>query len=464
MNGAVGKSRKKATRKPPTRGRATPRTAPSADAVGLSELTAALAARASLPLTSSTAPAPAPRRVGAGRRPDASRNTSVTAAVVRQVNGTEADPPTLRAPVSKVQAASAAGCAETAADHVEGDAVGLSATHWLDLDESDIPPNGSVAIRFVGQRVGTDDQDPRDRFERLEQVDGLLPGSGRVSITTKVVGISPGQWHVTAAPTAGITAATSSPAGRFGLPTTRQITRTRLAPLLHGPGVRQAAWPALVLLGVLVALATQALLVQRAGGNWSAGLAVSAAAVIIGYLGAKAWYLVLHRQGPRKFVPAGTCIQGFLLAGFGTLAIGSALTGAAAGLLLDASTPGLFFAMFTGRPGCFLGGCCVGRPTMSRWGLWSSDRRIGVRRIPVQLLEAAIALALGLATIALFLSGPLPLPGALFVGTVAAYTLGRQLLFPLRREPRQTSSGRLITLAAAGLVVAGAVLASALAA
>ncbi|MBW0113545.1 prolipoprotein diacylglyceryl transferase, partial [Pseudonocardia sp. KRD-182] len=173
-------------------------------------------------------------------------------------------------------------------------------------------------------------------------------------------------------------------------------------------------------------------------------------------------YLALHRQNLRKFIPAGTCIQGFLLGGFGTLAVGSLLTGAPVGLLLDATAPGVFLAMAIGRPGCFLGGCCVGRPTSSRWGLWSSDRRIGVRRIPVQLVEAAMALGIGIGTLALFLAGPLPLPGALFVGAVAAYTVGRQLLFPLRREPRRTSTGRLLTLAAAGLVVVAAVLASVL--
>lgn len=75
-----------------------------------------------------------------------------------------------------------------------------------------------------------------------------------------------------------------------------------------------------------------------------------------------------------------------------------------------------------------------------------------------------MAFAIGIGTLALFSSGPLPLPGALFVGAVAAYTVGRQLLFPLRYEPRRTSAGRLLTLAAAGLVVVAAVLASVLAA
>jgi phosphatidylglycerol:prolipoprotein diacylglycerol transferase len=59
----------------------------------------------------------------------------------------------------------------------------------------------------------------------------------------------------------------------------------------------------------------------------------------------------------------------------------------------------------------------------------------------VQLLEAATSLLIAGAALTLVLTGPLPLPGALFVGAFAVYTLGRQLLFPLRAEPRRTSAG-----------------------
>lgn len=390
----------------------------------------------------------------------AQRDTSTSAdpiAVGVQNQTVTAAPVAREDAVPTAEAVTAGGCAAKLADDLGSDQVGLAATYWLEPDEHVRTTSEPVTIRFVGQRVGATGLDPRDRFDRTEQVEGLPPGSGRVSITTKVVGVNAGQWQIAAAPVAGVTG------GPYGQPVRRVTTRTRLAPLLHGPGVRQAAWPALVLLGVLVALVTQALLLQRSVGAWAGAMTVSVVAVVVGYLAAKLWYLALHRQGLRKFIPAGTCIQGFLLGGFGTLAVGSLLTGAPVGLLLDATAPGVLLAMAIGRPGCFLGGCCVGRPTSSRWGLWSSDRRIGVRRIPVQLLEAAMAFAIGIGALALFLAGPLPLPGALFVGAVAAYTVGRQLLFPLRREPRRTSAGRLLTLTAAGVVVVAAALASVLA-
>ncbi|MFC4949253.1 prolipoprotein diacylglyceryl transferase family protein [Pseudonocardia sp. GCM10023141] len=439
----------------------------------LTRLTSALAAREGRAVTSAhpsgfvAGPAPLTRRPndpvetgpsgGEGPHRGAPVPTIITPAGVMPT-------PAARAREATVQAVAVAGCAEKLADGLPGDAVGLAATYWLDVDELALVSTTSATVRFVGRRVGADGDDPKDRFDRTEQLDGLLPGSGRVSITTKVVGVRPGQWQVTASAAVGDTARPAGVATRIRPAVARLTALTRPVALLHGPGVRPWVWPVLVLLGVLVALATQALLLQRGTGQWGSAAGFSVAAVVVGYLAAKIWYLVLHRQGLRKFVAAGTCIQGFLLGGFGTLGLGSLLVGTPVGVLLDATTPGVFLAMTMGRPGCFLGGCCAGRPTLSRWGLWSSDRRIGVRRIPVQLLEAAISLLIAVAALALVLAGRLPLPGALFVGALAIYTVARQLLFPLRGEPRRTSAGRLLTLAAAALVAVLAVLGSLLAA
>jgi phosphatidylglycerol:prolipoprotein diacylglycerol transferase len=108
--------------------------------------------------------------------------------------------------------------------------------------------------------------------------------------------------------------------------------------------------------------------------------------------------------------------------------------------------------MASGRPGCFLTGCCAGRPTSSRWALWSSDRRLGIRRFPVQLVEAVLALLIGLAGLVLVLTVEPPVEGAIFIGAIAAYAFCRQLLFPLRIESH-TSRGRTPTMAISGLVL-----------
>ncbi|MDQ2706476.1 MAG: hypothetical protein M3Z25_02055 [Actinomycetota bacterium] len=54
----------------------------------------------------------------------------------------------------------------------------------------------------------------------------------------------------------------------------------------------------------------------------------------------------------------------------------------------------------------------------------------------------------------------MPLPGALSVGAAAVYTLCRQILFPVRHEPRRTSFGRQLTLVLAAVVAVAAVVAS----
>ena len=68
----------------------------------------------------------------------------------------------------------------------------------------------------------------------------------------------------------------------------------------------------------------------------------------------------------------------------------------------------------------------------------------------MQLFEAGIALTAGLgALVADSLRAPVH-AGLVFVGGLSAYTLGQQLLFPLRDIARQTRRGRsgMITLTA----------------
>ncbi|SFB62568.1 phosphatidylglycerol:prolipoprotein diacylglycerol transferase [Amycolatopsis marina] len=310
-----------------------------------------------------------------------------------------------------------------------------------------------MTVRFVGTRVGAEGtDDARDRFEQTERVDGLAAGTGPVALTTRVSGINAGEWRVTASP---VTRPGATPAVT-GLSRRVITTKTVFGQLAQGPAVRLAAWPLLVGLGAVVAIALQALLAARVGINVAAVLAVSLVGCLLGFVGGKVWYLVLHRRHPRTFLTAGACIQGFLVVALGVIALGAALLRLPPGTLLDVTTPGVFFGMALGRPGCFLTGCCAGRPTSSRWGLRSSDRRLAIRRCPVQLLEATAALAIGVVSLALVLAAPPPLPGAIFVGSLAAYTFCRQLLFPFRTESR-TSRGRTVTMVASGLVLVGVV-------
>jgi phosphatidylglycerol:prolipoprotein diacylglycerol transferase len=183
---------------------------------------------------------------------------------------------------------------------------------------------------------------------------------------------------------------------------------------------------------------------------------ITALAVAVGLAGAKGGYVVLHR-GRRS---GGWALQaGILLGGLLAIGLGAAVYPLArAGVYFNVAAPGVLLGLAIGRPGCVLAGCCAGRPTSSRWGMWSSDGRLGIRRIPAQLLEALLALVVGLAALAVVvLAGP-GRPGAVFIGALAAYTLGRQFLLPLRAESRRTRSGRLVTIAVAALALVAAVI------
>ena len=336
----------------------------------------------------------------------------------------------------------------------------LGVTYWFDA-----APDGDpypATVRFVGHRRGLEARPgPRDTFVVTESVERVVPGSGRVSVTARIAEISAGQWNVNAMLIAPHHSTTK------GRPSGRQLTRrtasasgaTGFGPVIgvRAPGARLGAWPALVGVGVAVAFIVQSRLAASAHLRVGQTLWVSLVASVVGLLGARIYYLAEQRPRvrfqARALLTAGMCIQGFVLGTLVAVSIGALVAGLSVGRFLDVTAPGLLFGMSIGRWGCFLGGCCAGRPTASRWGLWSSDRRVGTRRVPTQLLESVVAFAVGLVAWLAVRRGTAVPAGAVFVGAIAAYTLGRQLLLPLRDLPRKTRYGRGLVAALAAAVV-----------
>lgn len=338
-----------------------------------------------------------------------------------------------------------------AVEDAEPQALGL--TYWFDAPADG--PVGPLTVAFAGRRTDVAGPlGPNDTFAVRATVDAVAPGSGRTALTTRVVGIPAGTWRVTATP----------------VPPERQRSQPRDAATAQGatvfapiarvraPGARLGAWPALVALGTALALVVQVVLAPRFGLPATRVLSVTLVACLVGLVGAKVYYLVTHRHDPTALLVAGMSLQGFVLVSIAMLAGGAALADLPVVSVLDLVSPGLLFGMAVGRLGCFFGGCCAGRPTSSRWGLWSSDRRIGTRRIPVQLIESAVAALLGSLALVLVVMAETP-RGTVFVAAVASYTLARQLLFPLRAIPRSTAYGRpvMIVASASALLVDAAV-------
>lgn len=350
-------------------------------------------------------------------------------------------------PAPQRQPAQAPAAPRAAADDAPTDGApamyGVGATYWLDGDE----PGAPAVVQFVG--TGVEGENRGIRFVRQVSVPELPAGAGRASVTVSVRELPAGTWHVQAQAVDQL----GRPVGAAQY----EDVQTKLWPFVRGPGVRPMAWPGLVLLGVILAVTIQALLVSAEGLDARAAAFSAVAAAIVGYLTAKVGFMLVHRVPPSEFATAGTLIQAFLVGAFGSLLGFAWLAGLPLLQLLDLTTPGVFAAMALARPGCWLGGCCAGRPTASKWGLWSSDRRVGVRRVPVQLMESALAAAVAVISLVLVVAVDQRPYGAVLVLSASMYTLGRQLLFPLRTEGRLTSRGRTLTLAGASVATVASI-------
>ena len=339
----------------------------------------------------------------------------------------------------------------------------LGVTYWFDAEPVGEPYTMTVHLRGRLVKGPEGESDPasaagRREFTTVATLEDVLPGSGRISLTTRVANVAAGEWEVDATPVRPGAAGAGSAWVEVrspSLPRGRATGPTAFAPLVRnlGPGVHLGAWPSLVGTGFVLALLVQAALADRLGLAWLPLLALTLGASALGLLGAKSYFLVTHPKEPRTLTTPGLSVQGFVIATLGVLLAGSAVLDLDLGAALDTTGPALLVGMAVGRLGCLLGGCCTGRPTTSRWGIWSSDRRIGVRRIPVQLFESSVAAALAVLATAAALWAPGRGSGLVLVSSLAAYVLGRQILFPLRSVPRATTHGRTVTLVTASVVL-----------
>jgi phosphatidylglycerol:prolipoprotein diacylglycerol transferase len=312
---------------------------------------------------------------------------------------------------------------------------------------------------------------PGDTFTQEETYHDIAPGSGPVAVTAEVRGVNPGTWSVTARPVSRAVvgqsrpAAMPEPAAPGRVPWPRRVTvqagphsTVHTASTLRSkvPGVIRYAYACLVVLGVLTGLAIEGVLLAAGHYPVLRPELLSVAAVAAGVIGGKAWYAAV--SGGKW---DGWCIQGFV-GGAAVVVAAVAVVGPGVpkGAFLAASTPALLIGMGIGRHACFWAGCCTGRPTASRWGIWSSDRRLGCRRMPVQLYEAWTALVVGAASLGVILALGLSRSGAVGVMALAAYTLVRQGILSFRDEPRHWRYGRAVTasLAAAALIAGVVVL------
>lgn len=344
----------------------------------------------------------------------------------------------------------------------------VSATYWFEPRPE--PLIQSATIQLVGRRLEADSPPrPGDEFVHEQTLSEVLAGSGPIAVTAKVRDVNPGEWDIKARllpqaqaelhwagsaikpppPTPVFRASWSWRRWRLS-PGPALPVSTCLAPLVRPPAVVLGSWAVFVPLGIVVALIIQPVVMAAARLQVSHILMVSLLALLAGAIGAKAWYMALHWREHRW---EGWAVGGFLAGAGIALPVLLVLLRIPMGEFLDGSAPSLMFGLAVGRLGCFFTGCCAGRPTASRFGVWSSNRSIGARRVPAQLLESASALIIGLPVLAALLTSG-SRHGSLFVAAFAAYTLIRQALLLVREERGQSLFGIAAVSAIAAIALA----------
>ncbi len=331
----------------------------------------------------------------------------------------------------------------------EAEPQALVVSHRFDPGPGGAPPY-TATIRLTGRRRGVvGAPTPEDAFSTTETVVGVVPGSDPMSTTTWVYGIASGEWDVTAEVIGPERARAANPTAlsavgwswrRWAMVGVAGPAKTRwalTAPLAAAPGVMTGSFLAAATIALLGAVAAQPLFLTHHGVSVGPAILASVLAMIIGVAGAKTWYMVL--KGPsRATLREGWSVDGFLVSAPVVAVVTGLLLGVPTGGYLDAIAPTIFLAVAVGRVGCFLTGCCAGRITTGP-GIWSSDRRVGARRIPAQLIESAVGVTLSILTSALVLGRVAQGTGLVFVGSVVLYAVVRQGLLRLRAESRRFS-------------------------
>lgn len=349
----------------------------------------------------------------------------------------------------------------------------LAVTYWFDPP---LHPNvSSYTIQITGKRIDlTGRPQPADQFVHLESVDGVVDGSGPVAVMAKIHGVNPGKWDVRAKmvpschvvkgqqPSATGTRHVVLPVFRatwswkkWNLSAASEVPiNTCRAPFAQPPAVILGSWAALVAVGIVSALFVQMWVAESLNLNVVSVLIASFVGILTGAIGAKGWFMVLHLDERRR---EGWCIQGMVAGIVVVFPILLTILHQPVATVLDASTPSIMLGLAIGRLGCFFTGCCAGRSTGSLLGVWCSDRRVGMRRIPVQLMESTVALLVGATALSLIHVRHTQ-HGALFVAALSAYTLARQGLLRLRQERRKSSFGGPLTAVIAALVLSVALI------
>lgn len=167
-------------------------------------------------------------------------------------------------------------------------------------------------------------------------------------------------------------------------------------------------------------------------------------ASIFGFLGAKVMYCIVEWDSFIKNPASFLSSSGFVVYGGitgGLLAVLIYLKIKKANFLdyVDLCIPSVALAQGFGRIGCFLAGCCYGKPTEAWYGIAFTNSQFapnGIKLIPAQLVSAG-ANFLNMAVL-LFIAKHTKKRGTVISCYIMFYSIGRYLIEMLRSDERGT--------------------------
>jgi len=233
--------------------------------------------------------------------------------------------------------------------------------------------------------------------------------------------------------------------------------------LVSWRGVEVPSYTAMLYLGCVAGTLVGAVVAGSAGLERSRFAFTTVVLLIPALAGSRLWFVLEHlsvyRREPGRIwrrSEGGSALHGGFLLSLALSVPLLALVQLPFWAYWDAASFTLLIGIAFTRIGCVMHGCCAGRPTSGRVGVWLPDHRgVWQRRVPTQLLEAAWATLV--LTGAFIAHAGRPAAGAVFFGALAASGAGRLLLETTRLTAG--SAGSKANIAVSALMVLGGTIA-----
>lgn len=237
--------------------------------------------------------------------------------------------------------------------------------------------------------------------------------------------------------------------------------------LFHCLGRPVYSYSAMLYLGTVLGIYAQLFAEASVGLETASTLTATLLLFVFSLTGARLLHVLanwpIYRGRPRRvfrFSSGGASMYGGLLLAVPLSIPLLAALGKPFATFWDTASFTILLGMIITRVGCFLNGCCAGRPTSGWWGVNLPDcSGTWRRRIPAQILEIAWGSAVLAGAVLAW--GRLPFAGALFLYTIGAYGAGRILMESLREEQERIMgvsvhkaiSAAFVTVSVCGFVV-----------